>query len=239
MLGVIVALVVVLVILAAVLYFVNSTSEASPVATDAPTEMTAPTADQPAATALEQPAAETGFADEKSDKGSDLANLAGSKGGGVGVQGKCRTGYEKSGALCYSKCPDGYISSGPLCIKKCPSGFKQVGITCAKPKPYGRGAGKITEASCGKGCEKSGGLWYTKCKPGFHAVGCCICSPNCPSGYKDSGAFCTPPSKTRGAGEPPKACPQGKEYINGLCYDKCPSGYYRSGLLCKVNVDRL
>jgi hypothetical protein len=233
MIAIIIALVVIAAVLLIALYFAKQYISAA----DAPAEVsevvvTPPSIDQPAATP-------TGFADEKSDKGSDIANLAGSKGGGVGVQGKCRTGYEQSGALCYPKCPEGTISSGPLCIKKCPSGLKQVGITCAKPAPYGRGVGKITESSCGSGCEKKDGLWYKKCKSGFHAVGCCICSPNCPKGYKDSGAFCTPPSTTRGVGEPPKVCPSGKEYVNGLCYDKCPSGYYRSGLLCKVNVDRL
>lgn len=234
MIGIIIALVVVAIVLVGALYFVGQYAESKSAEAAPPAEVaiTPASPDQPAATPV-------GFADEKSDTGSDAANLAGSRGGGVGVQGTCRAGDEKSGALCYPKCPDGYISSGPLCVKKCPAGYKQVGITCAKPEPYGRGAGKITEAACGSGCEKSGGLWYKKCKPGFHAVGCCICSPNCPSGFKDSGAFCTPPSTTRGAGEPPKVCPAGKEYVSGLCYDKCPDGYYRSGLLCKVDVARL
>jgi hypothetical protein len=33
-------------------------------------------------------------------------------------------------------------------------------------------------------------MYYPKCKPNFHNVGCCICSPNCPSGMRDSGILC-------------------------------------------------
>jgi len=48
------------------------------------------------------------------------------------------------------------------------------------------------KSSChsSEGCEKYGGLWYPKCKPGFHHVGCCICSPNCINGMKDTGIAC-------------------------------------------------
>lgn len=49
-------------------------------------------------------------------------------------------------------------------------------------------------------CEENGLIWYPKCKYGYHPVGCCICSPNCPSGWDDIGVSCTKPTYGRGVG---------------------------------------
>ena len=98
-------------------------------------------------------------------------------------------------------------------------GFRDDGAYCAKPGSFGRGAGKTSRSKCeksyGVSCDKKGLLYYPKCseygeKTGrgssFHAVGCCVCSPNCPSGFKDIGVSCQKPaSYGRGAG---KTCPQ-------------------------------
>jgi len=90
--------------------------------------------------------------------------------------------------------------------------------------------------SCGDenrefGCEKNGLLWYPRCRPGFHAVGCCVCSPDCPEGFRDDGAFCAKPTYGRGGGEIPD-CSPGQEKDTGLCYNKCREGYYGVGPLC-------
>jgi len=46
-------------------------------------------------------------------------------------------------------------------------------------------------------------MYYPKCKAGFHNVGCCVCSPNCPSGWTDVGISCKKPNTYgRGAGYP-------------------------------------
>lgn len=61
----------------------------------------------------------------------------------------CKSGEEKSGALCYPACKSGYKAVGPVCWANCPSGFKSDGATCRKDakiiakKSYGRGAGKM------------------------------------------------------------------------------------------------
>lgn len=50
-------------------------------------------------------------------------------------------------------------------------------------------------------CPQNGALYYPKCKQNFHNVGCCICSPDCPSGWTDIGVSCKKPeSYGRGTG---------------------------------------
>lgn len=150
------------------------------------------------------------------------------RGAGVPLSDKCAPGLEQNGALCYQQCKAGYAGAGPVCWGKCPEGFSDIGAFCQKPQPYGRGAGYVIwdEGKCNKenpqGCEKNGALWYPKCKPGFHADGCCVCSPDCPAGYNDSGTGCAKPSYARDAGEP-FACRAGTERNGLLCYPPCPN----------------
>jgi hypothetical protein len=126
-----------------------------------------------------------------------------------------------------------------VCWKRCPSGWTDIGVSCTKPKPYGRGVGfpwkfgdkafslkgakKRCEKKHGAGkCEKNGLIYYPKCKTGFHNAGCCICSPDCPSGFKDHGAFCAKDAKGRGAGQPMRKTARGGFYA----YIKSHVGYY-------------
>lgn len=148
------------------------------------------------------------------------------RGAGEPLSGKCAAGLDQNGALCYPQCKTNYSGVGPVCWGKCPTGFNDIGAFCQKPSSYGRGAGYViwNGEKCSKenpqGCEKSGALWYPKCKPGFHPVGCCVCSPDCPSGYNDTGTGCAKPSYGRGAGEP-FACRAGTEKNGLLCYPNC------------------
>jgi len=154
---------------------------------------------------------------------------------------------ENDAGLCYNKCSGGYKGVGPVCWKGCPAGFTDNGVGCTKPGPYGRGAGypwkfgdglndngmfKRCRAAHPEGCEKNGAVVYPKCKPGYHQVGCCICSPDCPSGFTDLGVSCTKPTQTRGAGTIPTACSGGKQYDAGLCYTQCKSGFSGVGPVC-------
>jgi len=92
------------------------------------------------------------------------------------------------------------------------SNFTDIGLFCEKPSAYGRGAGHETEHNClvsgdagaaKNGCEQWGLLWYPKCDPSYHNFACCICSPDCPSGYSDTGIGCTKPTYSRGVGTIP------------------------------------
>ena len=152
--------------------------------------------------------------------------------------GTCREGLEQDGQLCYEQCKEDYDGNGPVCWANCPAGFEDVGAFCQKPAPYGRGGGypawdlAVCEATAGKGgCEFSGALIYPKCKPGFHASGCCVCTPDCPAGWADTGTGCTKPSYGRGAGEP-FSCAPGQERDGLLCYPECEAGWYGDGPLC-------
>ena len=161
---------------------------------------------------------------------------------GVGtIPEGCTDDKENQDGLCYEPCNDGYTGAGPVCWGDCPSGFTDIGAFCQKPESYGRGIGYISESLCresgdhgasSNGCELSGWLWYPKCDPNFHAVGCCICSPDCPSGWTDTGTGCTKPSYGRGAGTIPDACNNNREYSDGLCYEKCREGYSGAVTLC-------
>ena len=159
----------------------------------------------------------------------------------------CGPDQVKDGALCYSKCAENEYGVGPICWTSCPDGYKDSGATfCEKPAPYGRGAGypwKFGDPAfnydrardrCQKdnpqGCEKSGLIWYPVCKKGFHAVGCCICSPDCPPGTRDTGATCDKNSHGRGAGSPLQCGPGQTQDSPGLCYTDCPAGTHKSVL---------
>ena len=91
----------------------------------------------------------------------------------------------------------------------CPSKFRDDGDYCAKPDSYGRGGGYGWQIQDGvsnsgmlsrcqndghpNGCEMNGAMAYPKCDTNFHAVGCCVCSPDCPSGWDDIGVSCKKP----------------------------------------------
>jgi len=113
--------------------------------------------------------------------------------------------WVQSGLLCYPKCRLGFVAVGPVCWASCPPGFTDIGVGCQKPAAYGRGVGRFCVFSCN--CRSDEDRWgvscYPKCRSGYHNVACCICSPNCPSGFTDTGADCTKPSYGNGVGRSP------------------------------------
>lgn len=177
-----------------------------------------------------------------------------SYGRGVGEVLECPPGYiaDETGGpvgLCYPKCKPGYQGVGPVCWQKCPEGFRDDGGFCAKPAPYGRGAGypwkfgdkafsledakRRCEKANKQGCEKNGAIYYPKCRKNYHNEGCCVCSPDCPSGFgTDIGVSCTKKSYGRGVGVVRSACANGLEKNGALCYPKCRPGYHGEGPVC-------
>lgn len=143
------------------------------------------------------------------------------------------------GALCYPTCEDGYENIGTNICRKIGcgglDGARDIGVSCEKPGAYGRGDGYFESSKCEQeniSCEKWGLLFYPTCASGFMAFGCCICSPNCPSGYIDDGAFCQKPSYGRGVGVSRLGCESTKEYDAGLCYTPCSNDRIGVGPLC-------
>ena len=159
----------------------------------------------------------------------------------------CKPGMERIGLLCYPPCKPGYHhSTANLCtVDGCPSGFTDIGAFCQKPGPYGRGAGYVAwdmgkcESENGQGCEWSGAIIYPKCRAGFHPVGCCVCSPDCPEGYADTGTGCTKPVYGVGAGEAldTGVCRTGfeKDPSGALCYPTCKAEFHMVGPVCWQN----
>jgi cytolysin (calcineurin-like family phosphatase) len=133
---------------------------------------------------------------------------------------KCPSGYTNRGVFCdmppitkesYGRgagkikngCPNGKVNEDGLCYTPCPSGWKGVGPVCWKGiKSQTRGAGSVPN-SCPSGTEADGALCYPTCKIGYDGVGP-VCWQKCPSGYTNSGVFCsktlTKASYGRGAG---------------------------------------
>lgn len=154
----------------------------------------------------------------------------------------CNADEQQYDALCYPYCAGGYENIGPnICWKiGCGGlpGYVDVGISCSKPPAYGRGAGYVIweHDRCvrenGVDCEQSGWLWYPRCKPNFNQFGCCLCSPICPNGYNDVGAFCFKPNYGRGVGVSRLGCAAGLQYDAGLCYTPCTGGRVGVGPLC-------
>jgi Beta/Gamma crystallin len=177
----------------------------------------------------------------------DMCWAASSPRGAGTIPDQCPPGQVMDAGLCYQQCRAGYRGVGPVCWADCPSGYRDDGAFCAKPAAYGRGGGypwkfgdgfnldkakKRCEGSNPQGCEKNGEIMYPKCRGGFHATGCCICSPDCPSGFPDMGVSCTKPSYGRGAGTVPTSCSGGKQNQGGLCYRPCEAGYKGIGPVC-------
>jgi hypothetical protein len=155
----------------------------------------------------------------------------------------CRPGLERIGLLCYPPCKPGFHkSTANLCTTNCPPGFNDIGAFCQKPGSYGRGTGWAiwNEGPCNKenpqGCEQWGAMWYPKCKPGFHNVACCVCSPDCPKDWTDTGTGCTKPLYGVGAGEglDMGKCRPGfaKDPAGQLCYPICKEGFNMVGPVC-------
>ncbi|ETV94633.1 hypothetical protein H310_11627, partial [Aphanomyces invadans] len=117
-------------------------------------------------------------------------------------------------------------------------GVTDIGVSCTKPAVYGRGAGYALwqEDTCKKEnggmCEKNGLMWYPPCKAGFHSVGCCTCSPDCPAGTTDDGAFCRKDSYGVGVGVSRLGCPAGKEQSGAMCYPSCAPTFSGTGPVC-------
>lgn len=175
-----------------------------------------------------------------------------SYGRGVGEPlSTCGAGQEKDGLLCYPACRDGFGGAGPVCWRRCPAGWTDIGVSCTKPAPYGRGTGfaynpfvgegrdaarRRCEASHGAGnCERSLEMFYPRCRAGFSNVGSNICSPVCPAGFRNDGAFCAKESYGRTAGEPMR-CRAGTEQGGALCYQSCRAGSTGVGPVCWANA---
>ena len=166
----------------------------------------------------------------------------------VGTPLVCPSGKVQSGALCYDACSAGYTLVAGVCWQQCPASYPDAGATCGKPAAYGRGAGypwKLGDtvgsldeararcrASNPQGCEKNGQIIYPRCREGYRAIGSNICSPVCPAGMTDAGAFCSKQTQTR-APTPLSDCPSGKVNENQLCYEPCKTGYTGIGTTCK------
>jgi len=96
---------------------------------------------------------------------------------------------------------------------------------------YSRGVGTIPDAC--PNSEKDGLLCYPYCRDGYDGVGP-VCWQNCPSGWRDDGAFCyKPDSYGRGVGYISESlCRQhypSCENYWGLWYQKCAAGFYAFG----------
>lgn len=130
-------------------------------------------------------------------------------------------------SLCYKKCPAGFGGKGNACLAACPTGFRDDGLLCTKTAPYSVGVGRVSENLCKSnskfesGCHEVVGLWYPKCKAGYLNVGGSTCSPECPSGWSDTGLSCKRPNVLRSAGVAPNACPPGQRLEAGLCHESC------------------
>ena len=88
------------------------------------------------------------------------------------------------------------------------------------------------------GCEQSGSMYYPKCMAGFHAVGCCVCSPDCPSGWGDTGTRLHQADFHGGACTPISVCAARTSQSGLLCYGVCQSGYTGSGALAPSPAPR-
>jgi len=163
------------------------------------------------------------------------------RGVGTAVISLCNADEQEVASLCYPKCQDGYENIGSNICRKIGcgglDGATDIGVSCEKPQAYGRGAGYsiFDEWICeveNESCEMWGAIFYPTCRYGFSPFGCCICSPNCPSGYIDDGAFCQKPSYGRGVGVSRLGCASDKQYDAGLCYTPCSSDRIGAGPLC-------
>lgn len=149
-------------------------------------------------------------------------------------------------------CPPDYINDGATC---------RLNNIIAKAS-YPRGVGTVP-TDCGPGRELDGGLCYrmtgargdrtlTSCKAGFSAVGP-VCWQDCPSGFRDDGAFCAKPAPYTRRGYPWKIgdapfdlggarqrCVAdhagGCEQDGLLFYPKCKAGFHAFGCcVCTPN----
>lgn len=78
-----------------------------------------------------------------------------------------------------------------------------------------------------------GELAYPQCAAGYYAFGCCVCSPICPAGMRDDGAFCAKNTYARSSAS--TVCPGGQVNDAGLCYSQCPAGSTGVGPVCWGN----
>lgn len=154
-------------------------------------------------------------------------------------------GYTCAAETCTENCPSGFTDAGLFCQKpasygrgagviptttysNCPSGYTTYPLTCTNWSTANT-MNRTATTTCSSGYELNGGLCYPVCKSGFHAVGCCVCSPDCPTGWTDTGTGCTKPTYSRGVGTLPGTCASGQELNGGLCYPECDAGYHAVG----------
>lgn len=135
---------------------------------------------------------------------------------------KCRAGYRGLATVCWPDCPAGFYDHGAGCTK--PASYNNgegriPDVSCPGDMPNQQGVGMASWCDNGprldfwnlrtnpsnKSCNNNefeyGGFCYSKCSSGFHNVGGNICSPDCPPGMPDGGAFCNKITYDRGVGK--------------------------------------
>lgn len=153
--------------------------------------------------------------------------------------------------LCYTPCRRGYDGGLTTCVKRgCPSGWTNRPLDCVKPAPYKRaeypwklgdrlfsldGARKRCKRRHGRRCVTANAntIVYERCRKGYKTAPIItnLCTPKCPPGYTDTGAYCFKNTYQRGVGVIP-GCKSTQEKDGLLCYPKCRKGYTGVGPVC-------
>jgi hypothetical protein len=162
----------------------------------------------------------------------------------------------KGDTLCEKYCPQGWTRQlFKLCMKSCPPGYPNSpnDLVCTKTNSYGRGIGyfpmnwETCEQDNPQGCELNGLLIYPRCAAGYHNVGCCVCSRDCPDGYRDLGPACLKPSfkltyrkffqcdQEIVEQKCLPSCKEGFRSHRTLCLAECPEGMTLCGVICLRN----
>lgn len=112
-------------------------------------------------------------------------------------------------SVCFRACPQGYFGRS---YERCAAnGADSFGVM---RRVLDRGT------HCDNDDQNIAGLCYKKCRSGFHYVGGNVCSPDCPSGYTDSGVSCTKNTSNVALRHGIDTCPKDHSYKSGaLCYD--------------------
>ena len=101
--------------------------------------------------------------------------------------------YNNNGALHFNtrSSGDGHGQFRAICEYEDTAGFTDIGpLGCHKDVRYLSPMEVCRDAEGDGNCQMWGAFAYKKCKVGFHPVGCCVCSPDCPSGFEDWGVSC-------------------------------------------------
>ena len=64
---------------------------------------------------------------------------------------------------------------------------------CENPVCLNKANDRCNADNKDRGCEQWGAMMYPKCQNDYHNVGPCLCSHDCPAGYRDDGLYCAKP----------------------------------------------